>query len=192
MVDRHGAPLAVTLSGATLEDSKALEEAIDAIPPLRLPGNRRGRPRHRPVKVHADKGYDYPRCRQALRLVARATRTAALVAERSLSWVNRFLRLKVRYRPRADIHEAFVALGQRPRGVGMVWLQKPLGSAKGSCQARLVREDLHDELSNAGVTGGAPLNQTMGAHLLLIEPWRIVVGITRWYDERVQKSHRVT
>ena len=50
-----------------MHDSKMLEEAVDAIPPLRLPGKRRGRPRKRPVKLHADKGYDYPRCRRALR-----------------------------------------------------------------------------------------------------------------------------
>jgi IS5 family transposase len=44
-----------------------LEETVDAIPPLRLSSRRRGRPRKRPVKLHADKGYDYPRCRRALR-----------------------------------------------------------------------------------------------------------------------------
>lgn len=27
----------------------------------RLPGRRRGRPRRRSKKLHADKGYDYPR-----------------------------------------------------------------------------------------------------------------------------------
>jgi transposase len=31
--------------------------------------------------------------------------------ERTLSWVNRFLRLKVRYERRADIHQAFLDLG---------------------------------------------------------------------------------
>ncbi len=32
--------------------------------PIRKP---RGRPRKRPKKLHADKGYDFPRCREALR-----------------------------------------------------------------------------------------------------------------------------
>jgi transposase len=67
VVDRIGVPLAVTLSGAKVHDSQRLEVTVDAIPPLRLAGERRGRPRQRPVKLHADKEYDYSRCRRALR-----------------------------------------------------------------------------------------------------------------------------
>src|SRR5258707_8444314 len=67
VVDRNGVPLAVRISGSNVHDSKMLEETVDAIPPLRLPRHGRGRPRKRPVKLHADKGYDYPRCRRALR-----------------------------------------------------------------------------------------------------------------------------
>jgi transposase len=33
------------------------------------------------------------------------------VVERTLSWLNRFRRLKVRYERRAEIHEAFLSLG---------------------------------------------------------------------------------
>jgi hypothetical protein len=33
------------------------------------------------------------------------------VVERTLSWLNRFRRLKVRYERRADIPEAFLSLG---------------------------------------------------------------------------------
>jgi transposase len=33
------------------------------------------------------------------------------VVERTLSWLNRFRRLKVRYERRADIHRAFLTLG---------------------------------------------------------------------------------
>jgi transposase len=124
VVDCHGVPLAVTISGSNVHDSKRLEEAIDAIPPLRLPGKRRGRPRQRPVKLHADKGYDYTRCRQALRqrgVIPRIARRGIesrerlgryrWVVERTLSWLNRFRRLKVRYERRADIHQAFLSLG---------------------------------------------------------------------------------
>jgi IS5 family transposase len=116
-------PLAVTIAGANVHDSKRLEETVDTIPPLRLPGKRRGRPRKRPVKLHADKGYDYPRCRRALRsrgIIARIARRGVesserlgrhrWVVERTLSWLNRFRRLKVRYERRADIHEAFLSL----------------------------------------------------------------------------------
>ena len=48
--------------------SKALEEAVDAVPPVRKPGRGRPRKKKRPrKKLHADKGYDYGRCRKALR-----------------------------------------------------------------------------------------------------------------------------
>ena len=123
VVDRQGLPLAVTISGSNVHDSRMLEETVDAIPPLRLPGKRRGRPRKRPVKLHADKGYDYPRCRRALRargIIPRIARRGIesserlgryrWVVERTLSWLNRFRRLKVRYERRGDIHEAFLSL----------------------------------------------------------------------------------
>jgi Transposase DDE domain len=70
VVDRNGVPLSVTIAGSNVHnvhDSRMLEATVDAIPSLRLPHKRRGRPRKRPTKLHADKGYDYPRCRQALR-----------------------------------------------------------------------------------------------------------------------------
>ena len=46
MVDREGIPLSVSHTAANVHDSKALEEAVDAISPIRKP--RRGRPRKRP------------------------------------------------------------------------------------------------------------------------------------------------
>jgi IS5 family transposase len=64
VVDGDGIPLSVIHSAANVHDSKVLEKAMDAIEPIRKP---RGRPRKRPKKLHADKGYDFPRCRQALR-----------------------------------------------------------------------------------------------------------------------------
>jgi transposase len=124
VVDRNGLPLAVPISGSNVHDPRRLEETVDAIPPLRLPGKRRGRPRQRPRRLHADKGYDSPRCRPALRargIIARIARRGIesserlgryrWVVERTLSWLNRFRRLKVRYERRADIHQAFLTLG---------------------------------------------------------------------------------
>jgi transposase len=124
VVDRRGVPLAVTMSGSNVHDSKRLDVTVDATPPLRLPGKRQGRPRQRPLKLHADKGYDYPRCRQALRQRGITPRIAPRgiesrerlgryrwVVERTLSWLNRFRRLKVRYERRVDIHDAFLLLG---------------------------------------------------------------------------------
>jgi len=65
VVDRGGIPLAVIHSAANVHDLKVLEEAVDTIPPIRKPSC--GRQRKRPKKLHTDKAYDFPRCRQALR-----------------------------------------------------------------------------------------------------------------------------
>ena len=67
VVDCRGLPLAVTISASNVHDSQMLEATMDAVLPLQLPGGRRGRPRQRPTKLHADKGYDFKQCRQALR-----------------------------------------------------------------------------------------------------------------------------
>lgn len=49
-------PLAILVSGANRHDSMRFEGLIDAVQPVR---GLQGRPRRRPDKVHADKGYDY-------------------------------------------------------------------------------------------------------------------------------------
>src|SRR5215217_7351863 len=64
VVDRQGIPLAVLLTAANVHDGTVLEEALDAVPPIRQP---RGRPRRRPTRPHADQAYDYPRRRRACR-----------------------------------------------------------------------------------------------------------------------------
>lgn len=121
VVDRNGLPLAVTLSAANVNECKMLEATLDAIPPVR---GKRGRPRRRPTKLHADKGYDYAFCRAACRrrgIVPRIARKGIesserlgryrWVVERTLAWLGRLRRLAVRYERRDDIHEAFLSLG---------------------------------------------------------------------------------
>jgi IS5 family transposase len=121
VVDRRGRPLAALLSGANRHDSVVFEDLIDAIPPIRM---RSGRRRKRPAKLHADKGYDLPRCRRALtrrhiriRIARKGIDSSQRlgrhrwVVERTLAWLNRFRRLTVRYERRADIHQAFLTLG---------------------------------------------------------------------------------
>ena len=98
-------------------------------PPARMrpygPGNHRatrgpGRPRRRPAKLHADNGYDYPTCRQALRrrgIIPRVARRGVESSqrlghhrwevERSLAWLLANRRLTVRYGGSADLSEAF-------------------------------------------------------------------------------------
>ena len=120
VTDASGVPLTVVLTGANLHDSKVLEELIDSIKPVK---GDRGRPRKKPVKLHADKGYDYPRCRRFLRrrsisprIARRSVETSERlgryrwVVERTLAWLSRYRRLVAHYERRADIHEAFLLL----------------------------------------------------------------------------------
>jgi IS5 family transposase len=117
VVDRQGIPLAVLLTAANVHDSTVLEAALDVVPPIRQP---RGRPRRRPKKLHADKAYDFRRCRRACRkrgIIPRIARRGVessqrlgrhrWVVERTLSWIARFRRLTIRYERRAEIHLAF-------------------------------------------------------------------------------------
>ncbi len=121
MADRTGIPLARLVTGANRHDSAVFEDLVDAIPPIKRP---RGRPRKRPDKLHADKAYDIPRCRRALRRrgirvrIARTGKDSSArlgrhrwVVERTLAWLGQFRRLAIRYERRADLHEAFLALG---------------------------------------------------------------------------------
>jgi IS5 family transposase len=100
-----------------------LEAVVDAVPSIKGPRSRPGRPRRRPAKLHGDKGYDYPRCRRALRrrgIVPRIARRGIEpsqrlgrhrdVVERSLAWLVGYRRLQVRYEQRADILLGFVQL----------------------------------------------------------------------------------
>ena len=123
LTDRRGIPLAVGLSAANTHDSVLLEPMVDAVPAIRGPCGRPGRPRKRPAKLHCDKGYDYPRCRRALRrrgITPRIARRGVessqrlgrhrYVVERSLAWLVGYRRLQVRYERRADIVLGFVQL----------------------------------------------------------------------------------
>lgn len=121
IVDRRGTPLALRITGANRHDSALFEEVVDAIPPIRRP---RGRPRQRPVKLHADKAYDIPRCRRFLhrrhikvRIARKGVDTSERlgrhrwVVERTLAWLGQFRRLTIRDERRADTHQAFHTLG---------------------------------------------------------------------------------
>jgi transposase len=120
-VDARGTPLGVTLSPANRHDSKMLAATLDAVPPVR---RGRGRPRRRPDKLHADKGYGHRSCRADCRrrgirprIARRGIESGARlgrhrwVVERTLAWLARFRRLTVRYERREDIHLAFTTLG---------------------------------------------------------------------------------
>lgn len=121
MTDAAGLPLAARVGPANRHDATEFEAMLDAVPPIRRPSGRR---RKRPGKLHADKGYDYPRCREALRRrhirvriarkgIKRSDRLGRhrWVVERTLAWLKRYRRLAVRHERRADVHQAFLTLG---------------------------------------------------------------------------------
>ncbi len=85
MVDGAGVPLAVKHTAANVHDSQMLEELTDSVAPFRQPGRGPSRPRRRPEKLHADKAYDFGRCRQAFRergIKARIARRGKDTSER--------------------------------------------------------------------------------------------------------------
>lgn len=98
VADRRGIPLAVRMTGANVHDSTMFAEMLDAIPAVR---GKTGRLRSRPEKCHADKGYDYPRCREECRSRGIDSKEKfgrhRWVVERDFAWLNRFRRLKIRY-----------------------------------------------------------------------------------------------
>jgi len=120
VTDRQGIPLVIRLSAANEHDSPHFIPLLEAVPAI--PG-RRGRPRRRPHKLHADKGYDDPFCRAYLRRRGIRPRIARRgveskerlgrhrwVVERDIAWLHQCRRLRVRYEKRADIHLAFLTL----------------------------------------------------------------------------------
>ena len=123
MTERSWAPLAVLQTAANVNEGTVLVRLVDAIPALWQPRGHPGGPRRRPAKLHADKGYDYPAPRRALRCHI-APRTARpridsserlgrhrWGAERTLAWLHRNRHPLVRYKRRADLHQAFLDLG---------------------------------------------------------------------------------
>ena len=120
LIDGQGLPLAISLSGANVHDSKQLEATVDAVPGVR--NGRRGRPRRRPTKLYADKGYDFGRCRRALtyrrivpRIARRGVESSSTLGrhrwrvERTLSWLMSYRKLAVR---RERSAASFLALAQ--------------------------------------------------------------------------------
>ena len=110
----------VHISAANLNDHLLLQDMVDGITPVRQPV---GRPRKRPGKLHGDKGYDYPICREALRrrtITARIARKGIesstrlgrhrYVIERCLEWTTRFRRLVRRYERKASHFLGFLRL----------------------------------------------------------------------------------
>ena len=121
LTDRNGIALVAKLSAANQHDSQMLMPLVEAMPTV---ARRRGRPKWKPGKLHADKAYDSQALREWLReqgILPRIARRGIQskeklgrvrwVIERTFSWLHRMRRLRIRYERRDDIHEAFLLLG---------------------------------------------------------------------------------
>jgi transposase len=113
-------PLTVLISAANVHDSQLLLPLLDSLAPTR---SRRGRPRHRPDKLHADKAYDIPALRREVRRRGITVRIARKgiesnqrlgrhrwIVEACLSWLLNNRRLVRRYERKADHFQAFADL----------------------------------------------------------------------------------
>ncbi|WP_107309141.1 IS5 family transposase [Streptomyces sp. TP-A0356] len=121
ITDATGIPLAAPLTGGNRNDVTQLIPLLQAVQPVR---GKRGRPRHRPDVVLADRGYDHDKYRRlvwdlgAKPLIARrgtehgsGLGSHRWVVERAFAHLHWFRRLRIRWEIRDDIHEAFLTLG---------------------------------------------------------------------------------
>jgi len=121
LVAATGIPLAWKLTGGNRNDVTQLIPLVDAVPAVR---GALGRPRRRPERVSADRGYDHDKYRRLLWqrgikpvIARRQTEHGSglgryrWVVERTFAWLHNFKRLLVRYERRADMHRALLALG---------------------------------------------------------------------------------
>jgi len=121
VTDGGGVPLATIVTGANAHDVTQLLPLIASIPTLKDPLGRR---RRRPTTVLGDRAYDSSAHRKELKrhrilsLIARRGHAHGSglgrfrwVVERTIAWLHRFRRLRVRYDRRDDIHEGFLTLG---------------------------------------------------------------------------------
>ncbi|MGW2689881.1 IS5 family transposase [Streptomyces sp. NPDC001414] len=135
ITDRNGLPLSVGISGANMHDSQGLEPLVRGIPPVR---SRRGPRRRKPVKLHADKGYDYDHLRRWLRERGIRHRIARKgvessqrlgrhrwVVERTVSWLAGCRRLHRRYERKAEHFLAFVGIA-----AGLICFRRLNGSPR--------------------------------------------------------------
>ena len=99
--------MTAAVTAANINDTTLFEAVVEDVPAVRTPSGRR---RTRPVKLHADKGYDSHANRAYLRrrgirprIARRGVESSTRLGrhrwrvERSLSWLSCFRRLQVRW-----------------------------------------------------------------------------------------------
>ncbi|WP_160573663.1 IS5 family transposase [Actinomadura physcomitrii] len=120
LTDGNGIPLVVSLTGGNRNDVTQLMPLLEAVPPVR---GRVGRPRRRPGRLLADRGYDHDKYRRLVwakgikPVIARrgvphgsGLGVHRYVVERTIGLLHWFRRLRIRWEILDDIHEAFMTL----------------------------------------------------------------------------------
>jgi transposase len=122
LVDANGIPLAVSLTGGNRNDVTQLIPLIEDLHSRPVAG-KLGRPRQKPDRVLADRGYDHDKYRRLLRalgitpvIARRGTANGSglgrqrWVVERGFAHLHNFRRLRIRYERDPDMHTAFLTL----------------------------------------------------------------------------------
>ena len=128
VVDGQGIPIGSTLASASPAEVTLAEETLETV---NVPRKGRGRPKKRPLRLTADKGYDSDPLRKRLKVFKidlivphRKNRKKAKVQdgrklkryrkrwkiERTFSWFNNFRRLVVRYERLIETYRGFFHL----------------------------------------------------------------------------------
>lgn len=121
LTDANGTPLRVSLTGGNRHDVTQLIPLVQAVPAIRV---LRGRPRHVPRVLYADRAYDHDKYRRLLRArritphIARRGQdygsglgTIRWVAEAAIAWLHGPRELRTRWETRDDMHNGFLQLG---------------------------------------------------------------------------------
>jgi transposase len=119
-VDAAGVPLAVTLTGGNRNDITQLLPLVGGITPV---AGKVGRPRQRPDRIVADRGYDYDTYRRKLwrrgvkpSIARRGTEHGSglgrwrWVLERAFVWLDNYRRLRIRWEHDPAVHMVFLTL----------------------------------------------------------------------------------
>jgi transposase len=121
LVDATGIPLAVALTGGHRNDVPQLLPLVDGIGAI---AGKLGRPRQRPDRVIADRGYDHDKYRRELWrrglkpvIARRATEHGSglgrvrWVVELTFAWLHNLRRLRIRWERDDRMHRALMSLG---------------------------------------------------------------------------------
>ena len=120
ITDASGIPLASSVTAADVTDISQLAPLYNKIPPV---AGKVGRPRKKPDALQGDLAYDSEPHRQGLRDLGvepvlpergiddqEGLGETRWPVERTLAWLHRNRRLRIRYERRPDIHQAFLTL----------------------------------------------------------------------------------